>query len=277
MKYLFIAGLSLALGGLLSAQNTYHRLTSLNKSEGWLRSSSAAMVVEPGSPLLIYQYGGALINLSGDNIGQVSDLRGTGHYDLNRVVRTGDDTIFLAFPVKHTYQLQQTQLVVAPAGSVQNIDTERSATNYNGATGGILFLAASSELSISAPLLAAGAGFRGGAGRQANSDCNRFTAANNETYSLTNWRGAPRGEGVSPLPSGQESGRAPVANGGGGGNDHNSGGGGGANVAAGGGGAGNIVRGLLNNSCRGNFPGRPGRGLLVDDERLYFGGGGGAG
>ncbi|MEM9258882.1 MAG: PKD domain-containing protein, partial [Bacteroidota bacterium] len=50
-----------------------------------------------------------------------------------------------------------------------------------------------------------------------------------------------------------------------------------ANVAAGGGGAGNIVRGLLNNSCRGNFPGRPGRGLTVDDERLYFGGGGGAG
>jgi len=35
--------------------------------------------------------------------------------------------------------------------------------------------------------------------------------------------------------------------------------------------------GLFNNACRGNFPGRGGRGLTDDTNRLYFGGGGGAG
>ncbi|MEL7162703.1 MAG: PKD domain-containing protein, partial [Bacteroidota bacterium] len=59
--------------------------------------------------------------------------------------------------------------------------------------------------------------------------------------------------------------------------DHNAGGGGGANVAGGGGGARNIVQGLFNNACRGNFPGRAGRGLTPGDDRLFFGGGGGAG
>ncbi|MEO0734620.1 MAG: hypothetical protein AAFZ52_17420, partial [Bacteroidota bacterium] len=219
MRIPFLVGLCLALAGVLSAQNTYHSITSLNQNDRWLRSPAAATLTA-GTPLLLYQHGGAQMNLSGSNIGHISDLRGAGHYDFNRVLRIGGDTIFLALPLENSYDLTATQLVTAPRTATLTVtEAETVAQSFDGSLGGILFLAASDSMTVAADLSARGAGFRGGQGRRANSDCNRLTAAREETYTLTNWRGSPRGEGVATIPTGQESGRAPAANGGGGGND----------------------------------------------------------
>jgi PKD repeat protein len=267
--------LALLLCASLSAQNTYHTIIELNAGEGWLRSSAAADVTL-ATRLLIYQYGGATIN----NSGAVSSLNGAGHYDLNRVSRMGGDTIFLALPVRHNYNLAATQLVTFEAALTVGISGQDVATPaFDGRTGGIRLLVADDTLRLGADtdIRASGLGFRGGSGTEADSDCSRLTNANGETYAAGNWRGSSRGEGVAGVPAGQEFGRAPAANGGGGGNDHNAGGGGGGNIAAGGIGARNIVMGLFNNACRGNNPGRGGRGLTTNGERVYFGGGGGAG
>jgi PKD repeat protein len=273
---IYFTGLLVVLSGMLAAQNTYSTISVINESEGWLRSPAAASATS-GMRLLIYQHGGAAINLTGDNTGHVGNINGAGFYDLNQVVRVGGDTIYLALPVKHDYDLSATQLVVADSPEEQTISEAISAQPYDGTTGGVLFLVANSRLTVSAVISAIGTGFRGGIGGEAASDCNRFTVANAETYALGNWRGSARGEGVAGVPAGQQAGRSPAANGGGGGNDHNAGGGGGGNIAAGGLGARNIVMGLFNNACRGNFPGRGGRGMDATDQQLFLGGGGGAG
>lgn len=271
-----LLSLLLAAGLCLSAQNTYAPLTQINNGQRWLRTPAAA-AYSPGDRVLIYQHGGASIELSGPNVGSVNNLNGAGHYDLNRVSRTGGDTVFLALPLTHAYAVSCSQLITSPATEDLLVTTALTAPPYDGTTGGVLFLAADRAIEVDAPLSAAGTGFRGGQGQEADSDCNRFTVADDETYDPGNWRGSARGEGIAGVPGGQEAGRAPAANGGGGGNDHNTGGGGGTNVSGGGLGARNIVTGVFNNACRGNFPGRGGRANAAPPERLYFGGGGGAG
>jgi PKD repeat protein len=274
MKLLF-SSLALLFCASLYAQNSYHVIVEINASERWLRST-AAQVADGQTRLLIYQHGGADINSSG----QISNINGAGHYDLNKVVKVKGDTLFLAFPIIHDYALVSTQLVVYQSWKEVSVTGEQLVCQpFNGSTGGIIFLAAEVKISLekNTVLHAEGAGFRGASGRESNSDCSRFTAADGEVYDLTNWRGSPRGEGVARIPAGQKAGRAPAANGGGGGNDHNTGGGGGGNAGAGGIGARNIVMGLFNNACRGNFPGRGGRGMDSAEDILYFGGGGGAG
>lgn len=278
MKFLF-SSFGLLFCVLLSAQNSYHVIVELNTSGQWLRST-AAQDADARTRILIYQHGGAEMSLSGSNIGQINEINGAGHYDLNKVTRVNGDTLFLAFPVIHDYALASTQLVLFQSWNQVFVTGEQVVSQpFDGSTGGIIFLAAEERIRLekNAALHAEGAGFRGAAGREADSDCNRFTTANGEVYALANWRGSPRGEGIAGIPSGQEAGRAPAANGGGGGNDHNAGGGGGGNSGAGGAGARNIVTGILNNACRGNFPGRGGWGLDSDPDILYFGGGGGAG
>ncbi len=275
MRTLFFS-ICLTMLSTIHAQNTYATIVELNNTNRWLRSD-AAETSRVNDRLLLYQQQGATINLTGSQVGEINDLNGAGHFDLNQVVRISGDTLFLALPIKHTYAVSASQLVIMPDAVDFVQDASLTAPAFNGTTGGVLFLAAEHQLTISAQLSAAALGFRGGIGQEADSECSRFTLANGETYSLTNWRGSARGEGIAGVPSGQEAGRAPAGNGGGGGNDHNAGGGGGANTTNGGIGAINVVTGLFNNACRGNFPGRGGRSLGTSTERLYLGGGGGAG
>lgn len=278
MKF-FLTGLMLLSLTTIFAQNTYHRIIQLNNGQKWLRSA-AAQVAAPGTSLFLYGHGGATIGTSGASTGVVTNLNGAGHYDLNRVERVSGDTLFLALPVMHSYNSLHSQLVMFEGSpSVTVTGSQRVSRAFNGTLGGIIFIAAEDKITLAggASLDASGAGFRGGATSVAASDCNRFTIANGLAYGPGNWRGSSRGEGIGGVPSSQPLGRAPAGNGGGGGNDHNAGGGGGANTAGGGVGARNIVMGLFNNACRGNFPGLGGTGQEAEADRVYFGGGGGAG
>ncbi len=276
---IILSGICLLVSLCVCSQNTYHTAVTISTEGQWLRST-AAQVANANTRLLLYQADGASLTLSGADIGGVSSLNGAGHYDLNKVERVNGDTIFLAFPITHAYNLTSTQIILYQASEEVSITGQQLVSQpFNGTTGGVIFVAADRKIHLeaSAMLDASGSGFRGAGGIQANSNCNRFTTADGEVYATGNWRGAPRGEGIAGVPAGQELGRAAAANGGGGGNDHNAGGGGGGNAGPGGIGARNIVMGLINNACRGNYPGRGGRGLDTNDDRLYLGGGGGAG
>lgn len=278
MKFI-LGGLCLLVSLCVHSQNSYHTVVSINAENQWMRST-AAQVADTDTYIFLYQANGASLSLSGNNTGQVSSLNSAGHYDLNRVIRVNGDTLFLANPINHSYNIARTQLVLFQGSKEVSVTGQQPVSQpFNGITGGVIFVAAKDKIHLEAGAMlnASGAGFRGANGVVAASDCNRLTSANDDVYASGNWRGAPRGEGIAGVPSGQELGRAPAANGGGGGNDHNAGGGGGGNAGAGGIGARNIVMGLLNNACRGNFPGLGGQGLDTNDDRLYLGGGGGAG
>ena len=258
---------------LTYAQNSYHTVVEINREARWVRTTADP---GPGGAVLLYQHKGATLGADGS----VTNPNGAGQYDLNRAVRRAGDTLFLLNPIVHGYNLAHTQLVSHPAvDSLVINEVLAPAETFDGNRGGILFLAARRriDLGANARLNAVGTGYRGGRGQQANSDCNRFTSADGGNYALGNWRGAAKGEGVAVVPADRAAGRTAAGNGGGGGNDHNAGGGGGANRSAGGAGARNIVGGLFNNSCRGNFPGRGGRALMDNPNLLFFGGGGGAG
>lgn len=257
----------------LGAQNTYHQIGEIDPAGGWAILGSSAAVAA-GSPVLLYQAAGAEAFTGGGRVGQLQTLNGAGRYAVNRVSATRGDTIFLALPVPLGFVAAHTQLVV---GLTEVPANGLTADPWNGSTGGVAFVATSAPLTIDGRISANGSGFRGGAGTEAASDCDRLTRADNLTYAADNWRGSSRGEGIASLPTGQEFGRAPSTSGGGGGNDHNAGGGGGANVADGGIGAENTAGGVFNFSCRGRFPGLGANGLPNQPEHAYFGGGGGAG
>ena len=227
-----------------------------------------------GDFLLLYQHGGAGVEASGVASGEVTDLRNAGRFHLTTVAGVSGDTLTLATPTDREFVTRHTQLLVAPAAAEATLSTH-STSAFNGTVGGVVFAAAADRLIVTGSIDAAGAGFRGGSGERSGDDCSFLTSASAPTYPAGDFRGARRGEGLAGVVTGQELGRAPLANGGGGGNDHNSGGGGGGNRTSGGEGGANIIGSAF--LCRGNFPGRGGNAMAEDSTRIYFGGGGGAG
>jgi len=142
--------------------------------------------------------------------------------------------------------------------------------------GGVLALKISGQLLMNANIDVSGLGFRGGATQTAtNNNCTWLFQQNDYFYDFGNWRGAAKGEGIAPIILDKEFGKGPQANGGGGGNDHNSGGGGGANISSGGAGGENDEPQTF--GCQGNHPGLGGKAIGNFENRIFLGGGGGAG
>ena len=224
--------------------------------------------------MLVYQYGGATTAPSGADAGKIVDIGTAGQYETSTVRSLSGDTIFYSPALGKVYDPVYTQLVV-DAGAEDRRVNDLTADFFNGATGGVIFLTAEKSLTISGTLDAGGRGLRGGKGVIKPGDCNFLSPADGYTYPIGDFQGTWRGEGVSPVVTGRELGRAPSANGGGGGNDHNSGGGGGSNIARGGSGGKNITTSPFR--CRGQYPGIGAYGLDADPDRVFLGGGGGAG
>lgn len=276
MRTLFVLFLLCGLGGWVCGQNTYHQILELSTEGRWVR-----LVTPPelqiGQHILLYQAKGAQLVEGGESAGTVDQLRGAGQFGLLKITRVTGDTLFTNYPIPDGFDPVHTQAVVSASGDTVRTSGTVRARAFDGQLGGLVFLSADQRLIINDSLVATGSGFRGGRGQEVDSDCNRFTIAAGELYGEDDWRGSRRGEGVGKFGGRLTAGRAPAANGGGGGNDHNAGGGGGANTASGGLGGRNVVEGILNFACRGNFPGRGGRPLSTESNRLYLGGGGGAG
>jgi hypothetical protein len=175
MKHRFTIA-ALLFAHLLVAQNSYHTIVTINTENRWL-ISLAANSVEIGQRVMIYQFGGATMQTTGNAIGSINDLGGAGHYDLNEVIGIRGDTLFLALPILHDYLLSKTHLVVSPPGPRLVIDEPVQVLPFDGSKGGVLFLASRESLTINTTLSANGAGFRGGQGIESDSDCSRFTVA----------------------------------------------------------------------------------------------------
>jgi len=107
----FLTGLLFLSLTTIYAQNTYHQIIEINSGQRWLRSS-AAQSSGASTSVLLYQHGGANLSSSGGNTGQVTNLNGAGHFDLNHVTRVGGDTLFFSLPIQHNYNPLHSQVVL---------------------------------------------------------------------------------------------------------------------------------------------------------------------
>jgi PKD repeat protein len=257
--------------------NRYTQVLGFDPCTGLLSVSDTAGF-RPGMRILIHHTQGATVNTTNTvQYGTVTDLNSVGRLEWSNILSVSAGTFYLDRQLLYEIEAGvQVQAVTWPRFETAVVTDTLRPMPWNGLLGGILALEVTNNLILNAPILADGAGFRGGNSYIApNNNCTWVLPEIGFVYSLGNWRGGSKGEGVATPVIGQELGRGAYANGGGGGNDHNSGGGGGANTAQGGTGGDNDEPTAF--GCDGYFPGLPGKALSADTLRVYFGGGGGSG
>jgi hypothetical protein len=204
----------------------------------------ASMSLSAGDLLLVYQPQGATIDGTDTAAyGTVTSLGNAGRWEFVRVgaVNAATNTVTLS-ATEHPMGLARAysagaQVVRVPQFSRLQVSASGSvvASPWNGATGGLVALVSSSDLTVVGSVSASGAGFRGGA----RDDDSNAPGSNTVLFrSATSADGAEKGEGIAGGAAAYDAmfngryGRGAPANGGGGGNAHNAGGGGGANGGA---------------------------------------------
>lgn len=274
LQYAILAAQPVQRSGII---NHYAAVAGIDSCTGRLAVSDT-MGFRKGMDVLIVQMQGAVISTANSPLfGVVTNLGSAGRWERNSIDSVGIGSLFLTQKLLHTYNWTgKVQVVTLPVLADVVVTDTLKARPWNGTTGGVLALSVAGTLTLKAPIWADGAGFRGGATAIAsNNNCNGLIPEAGYVYALGNWRGSLKGEGISGVEVGREMGRGPQATGGGGGNDHNSGGGGGGNFAAGGRGGNNSEPQVF--GCDGFYPGLGGYGVSQAPDRLFLGGGGGAG
>lgn len=262
-----------AISGII---NHYTSITAIDTCLGRLSVNDTTGFRKGDALLLIQMQGASILTSNNAQFGSIQTLGMAGQYERNEIDSVGSSDIFVKYRFRHNWVAGQFQAVSIPRFSDVVVQDTLRPQPWNGQTGGVVALEVSGVLTLNAPIIANGSGFRGGVAYVApNNNCTWVVGESGYVYGLGNWRGGTKGEGIAKILPGQELGRGPQANGGGGGNDHNSGGGGGGNASAGGQGGENDEPATF--GCDGYFPGLGGRGLNINDHRIYLGGGGGAG
>ena len=257
--------------------NRYAAVTAIDTCSGKLTVSDTTGFQAGTSVLLIQMQGAEIVSTNNFLYGIIQSMNFAGRYERAVIDSVGPNVLFVQKRLVYPFSVAgKLQVVSIPQYTNAVVTDTLKCQPWNGATGGILALEASGTLTLNAPVLADGAGFRGGAAYVGSgNNCNFLAPEVGYFYPIPNWRGGYKGEGIALPQAGKELGRGPQAGGGGGGNDHNSGGGGGGNVTDGGNGGENDEPSLL--GCDGYYPGVRGYGAFFSDKRMFLGGGGGAG
>ncbi|HEX4462198.1 MAG TPA: hypothetical protein VIA18_29680, partial [Polyangia bacterium] len=221
----------------------YYALTADAAAGAVTLSLSGSTGIAAGDLVMLVQMQGATIDTSNTAAyGTVSALGGAGTYELVSItgVNTTANTITVddsCGGLKHGYSAAgKTQVIFVPQYSSLTIANGASVTApaWNGATGGVVALTASTTVTLtgSGKITANGIGFRGGV-MDANTTTEVDTGGHNQYVGTNTVLGAEKGEGIAgfgaQLGAAGFLGRGAPANGGGGGDNHNGGGGGGAN------------------------------------------------
>lgn len=209
-------------------------------------ADAAALGLQKDDLVLIIQMQGAQIrSVDDDQFGAVQSLQGAGLYELIRV--TSVDVVGSKVGLdgrcgglRNSYNVAgKTQVVRVPQFGSLTVPTASSIVSkpWDGQTGGVVAVRASTAFLVDGALEVSGQGFRGGAaqtgvGVQPDETPDRVFFRSNVPS-----QGAPKGESLAGgaadyAAAGFPLGRGAPANGGGGGNGFKSGGGGGANGGA---------------------------------------------
>ncbi len=275
-------------GGILNAQtelsgiiNSYGAVSNINNTD----PCAAFLTIDDASPfnagdyILIIQMKGAEVDTTNSaSFGEIVDLNSCGLYEKAQILSVSGSDIYLSTVLENNYDVNgYVQIVNILQYDDVNVMGNIYPMAWDGTKGGVIAMEVTNTLSLTAGSIdASEAGFRGGVREVLDSECNFQTSYTDYHYPLGNFRGAAKGEGIVEL-LGKENGRGPLGTGGGGGNDHNTGGGGGSNVGAGGQGGVNLSN--TPTACLGQYPGIGGvsNPSSLSGERLFMGGGGGAG
>jgi gliding motility-associated-like protein len=231
-----------------------------------------------GDTLLMIQMKGASIDTSNSaTFGSVLANNGAGNYEYNVVSGISGNRISLKYEVQRTYDIPDglVQFVRVPSAISYTINKEHTCLPWTGTKGGVFALRVTTALTLNKNINVSGKGFRGGkiTGFKGSPRCDQL----NYYYSASSHDGGSKGEGIAELSAGRNCGKGKQANGGGGGNSAGSGGGGGSNAGVGGiGGHQSTANGCDTSLASGGINGAT-LPYTAASNRLYLGGGGGAG
>jgi hypothetical protein len=219
--------------------------------------------------VLLIQMKGATINQTNTaNFGQIVALGSAGNFEFTNIAAINGNLItFVSNLCKPFSVAGKVQLIRVPIYNQATIDAVITSSPWNGTTGGVVAIEATTSLTFNNIIDVSGKGFTGGAITIGSFACN------DPNYSSPGTNAGKKGEGITAAPLNLDGNRAPLANGGGGSNSGNPGAGGGSNGGAGGRG-GNQFSG----SCPVNTSfGMGGYALSYTSYQAYLGGGGGGG
>ena len=269
---MFLANSQTSLSGIV---NNYYAIVGLNTPNATLTVSSVAGINVGEIMLLIQMKGAAIDQSSSSSYGDINAYNGAGYCELVEVCEIIGNDVVLTGLLEHSYSVNGAlQLISFPDVSSISVDGNVFAQNWNGSTGGVVCMRAQNSITLNDSIDVSQLGFRGGAHLVSPFDCNFLFTLDAYEYESSTGHGAMKGEGIAHYTI-NDGGRGALANGGGGGNDHNSGGGGGANVSLGGMGGINDEPSTFN--CHGDYPGEGGKPVVTGTDKIFMGGGGGAG
>jgi len=252
-----------SIGGIV---NTYTAVTNMTPNSVTV-SSAAGFTV--GDRVLLIQMKGATINQTNTaSFGQIVALGSAGNFEFTNIASITANTItFVTNLCKPFSVAGKLQLIRVPVYNQATINAVVTSSPWNGTTGGVVAIEATTSLTFNNIIDVSGKGFVGGAVTTGWFMCN------DPNFSSPGTNAGKKGEGIAVAPANLDGNRAPLANGGGGANSGNPGAGGGSNGGAGGRG-GNQFSG----SCPVNMAfGMGGTPLNYTTFRAYLGGGGGGG
>ncbi|MAB50121.1 MAG: hypothetical protein CMC05_15985, partial [Flavobacteriaceae bacterium] len=275
------------IGGVI---NSYEAVTSITNpgcttcdtTPGCLNQIDVAdaSAFSVGDKALIVQLKGATIDQSNTATGgTITDLGNAGNYEFFDISSIVGNSIFPSAPLKNNYDSTgYVQIVRVPnySGDV-NIVSELQALPWDDVAGegGIIALFVEGTLTFNANINASGSGYVG-VEMTVNGLPDNCSIAPNTQFNLPtgNTDGWFKGGGVAVAGVNNVKGRAPLGNGGGSGVSGDTGGGGGANYGSGGIGGnrwcdfGTIAGGIGGNGLST---------FIANQNRVFFGGAGGAG
>jgi len=240
----FLFSLLLFLCNSLAAQtnisgiiNQYSAVSSVDYPGNMLTVPDASLFSAGERLLLIQMQGASIDETNSSAFGDVSIYGGAGNYELVTICEIVGNSLSLENELVNTdYDAAGSlQLVTIPSYKDAVVTAELTGQAWDGATGGVLAVSVGNDLTLDAPVVMDGKGFRGGVFENNLSNCTFILPVLGYFNDTPTDGGGKKGESISPYISAKEYGRGAQAGGGGGGNDHNSGGGGGANAGAGGG------------------------------------------
>lgn len=220
-----------------------------------------------GDKVLMIQMKGATITTTNTvAFGTITALGNAGNFEFATISSITGNTVTFSSNLCKTYTPSgKVQLVKVPVYTNATIVGTVTAQPWNGTTGGIVAIEATSSITFNANINVSGQGFIGGAVFTGWFGCGDPNYANQNA--------GKKGEGIVIPPVTLDANRAPLANGGGGSNSGNPGAGGGGNGGIGGRG-GNEFFG----SCQLNASyGLGGKAPSYSLYKAFLGGGGGGG
>lgn len=253
----------------VTAQNIINRYAAVTDICATILTLREQPGFSVGDSVLVIQMQGAEIRKNGNDasFGDITDIKGAGLYQFNRIAKIQGNKVWLAYtPLKGFDPNGKVQLIDVPFLGNPTMG-HTTCKPWDGSIGGVLVFRAG-IITLSGDLDVSGKGFRGGLVHHGGSSGD----GNNEDYILPESAhdfSGQKGEGIHIREDGYARGADNCANGGGAGLIHNSGGGGGGHIGAGGeGGYYTDKQGL-----RGQGGTRTG----YHSDRIFMGGGGGSG